>query len=44
VYVSKEACKFILYHKSVVDIIMAVNPEGIVFTPVEEWYDGQQFD
>jgi hypothetical protein len=40
VFVSKEACKFILYHKSVVDIIMAVNPEGIVFTPVEEWYEG----
>ncbi|MDR2913057.1 MAG: hypothetical protein LBV38_07225 [Alistipes sp.] len=37
VFVSKENCAFILYHKSVVDIIMSANPEGIVFTPVEEW-------
>ena len=44
VFVSKENCSFILYHKSVVDIIMSANPEGIVFTPVEEWYDGIQFD
>lgn len=44
VFVSKENCAFIFYHKSVVDIIMSANPEGIVFTPVEEWYDGVQFD
>ncbi|MDR2916366.1 MAG: hypothetical protein LBV74_16320 [Tannerella sp.] len=39
VFVSKEFVSFILYHKSVVDIIMSANPEGIVFTPVEEWSD-----
>jgi hypothetical protein len=44
VFVAKENCAFIFYHKSVVDIIMSANPEGIVFTPVEEWYDGIQFD
>ncbi len=44
VFVSKENCAFIIYHKSVVDIIMSANPEGIVFTPVEEWYEGIQFD
>ena len=44
VFVSKENPAFIFYHKSVVDIIMSANPEGIVFTPVEEWYDGIQFD
>jgi hypothetical protein len=37
VFVAKEDPAFILYHKSVVDIIMAANPEGVVFTPVEEW-------
>lgn len=36
VFVSKENPAFIFYHKSVVDIIMAAKPEGIVFTPVEE--------
>ena len=44
VFVSKENCSFVLYHKSVVDIIMSANPEGVCFTPVEEWYEGQQFD
>jgi hypothetical protein len=37
VFVSKENPAFVLYHKSVVDIIMSINPEGIVFTNVEEW-------
>ena len=27
-----------LYHKTVVDAIMAVNPEGVSFTKVEDWY------
>ncbi|SCB99436.1 imm11 family protein [Gilliamella intestini] len=27
-----------LYHKSVVDAIMAVNPQGVLFTKVEDWY------
>jgi hypothetical protein len=37
VFESKENCALILYHKSVVDLIMSANPEGIVFTPVEEF-------
>lgn len=44
VYVSKEDPKFVIYHKSVVDIIMSVAPEGVCFTPVEEWYEGIQFE
>lgn len=39
----QEARSMEIYHKSVVDAIMAVNPEGIVFTPIEEWYEGVQF-
>jgi hypothetical protein len=26
-----------LYHKSIVDAIMAVNPTGVQFTKVEDW-------
>ena len=44
VFVAKEKAKFILYHKSVADIIMSVNPEGVCFTPVEKWCEGEQFD
>ncbi|GHU07153.1 hypothetical protein FACS1894151_01030 [Spirochaetia bacterium] len=33
-----------LFHKSVVDAIMATNPEGVVFYNVKEWYEGQQFN
>ena len=44
VFVSQEYVSFILYHKSIVDIIMSANPEGVAFTPVEKWYDGIQFD
>jgi hypothetical protein len=33
-----------LFHKSVVDAIMATNPEGVVFYNIREWYDGIQFD
>ncbi|GHU98988.1 hypothetical protein FACS1894159_02300 [Bacteroidia bacterium] len=33
-----------LFHKSVVDAIMATNPEGVVFYNVKEWHEGQQFD
>jgi len=44
IYVAKEHPSFILYHKTIVDIIMSVNPEGIIITPVDEWYDGIQFD
>jgi len=37
VFESKEHPSFTLYHKSIVDIIMSVNPKGINFIPVEEW-------
>ncbi|GHV57924.1 hypothetical protein FACS1894182_08150 [Bacteroidia bacterium] len=33
-----------LVHKSVVDAIMATNPEGVAFYNVKEWQEGQQFD
>ena len=33
-----------IYHKSVVEAIMSVNPEGVMFYPIEEWYDGIQFE
>lgn len=32
-----------IYHKSIVDAIMSVNPVGIRFYPIEEWYEGLQF-
>jgi hypothetical protein len=44
IFVSKETSRFELYHKSVVDAIMAVNPEGLTFIPVEEWHEGIQFE
>jgi tmRNA-binding protein len=34
---SKETSVLLLYHKSIVDIIMSVNPDGVSFIPVEEW-------
>ena len=39
VYVSEENVQFILYHKSVVDIIKSVYPVGAAFIPVEEWHE-----
>lgn len=33
-----------LFHKSIVDAIMAVNPEGIRFIPIEEWTEAAFFD
>jgi hypothetical protein len=33
-----------IYHKSIVDAIMSVNPVGIQFYPIQEWYEGIQFD
>lgn len=32
-----------IYHKSIVDAIMSVNPVGIRFYPIQEWYEGLQF-
>jgi hypothetical protein len=33
----KESGSKKLYHRSVVDVIMATNPEGVQFTKVEDW-------
>lgn len=33
-----------IYHKSIVDAVMSVNPVGIRFYPIEEWYEGIQFE
>ena len=44
IYKLKEHCGYTLYHKSIVDIIMSVNPEGVCFTSVEVWKEGMQFE
>ncbi|GHS90140.1 hypothetical protein FACS189487_11490 [Campylobacterota bacterium] len=44
VFIPKETSQFIVYHKSIVDVILSVNPEGVFFVPVEKWARGQQFD
>lgn len=38
-----ETSEFMLYHKTIVDAIMAVKPINIKFIPVNEWYQGIQF-
>ena len=43
IFLLKEGRSKRIYHKSVVDAIMAKNPKGIRFYPIEEWYDGIQF-
>ena len=37
VYVGKESSAYVYYHKSIVDLIMSVNPTGVRFIPVNEW-------
>ncbi len=44
VFLLKEDIAKRIYHKSVVDAIMAVNPVGIRFYPVKEWHEGIQFE
>lgn len=39
----KENSVFEIYHKSVVDTVMAINPEGILFTKVSDWSMGTPF-
>ena len=34
----------IIFHKSVVEKVMALEPEGIRFVQVEQWVDGMQFE
>ena len=43
IFKPKETSMFELYHKSIVDAIMAVNPEGIRFVKVEDWFEGVAF-
>ena len=40
----KEDPTFEIFHKSIVDAIMATNPEGIQFTSVADWNIGTAFD
>jgi len=40
VFVAGENSAYVLFHKSLVDIIMSANPRGLVFVPVEEWRNG----
>lgn len=37
IYICKESFGYVFYHKSIVDLIMSVNPTGLVFVPVAEW-------
>ncbi|GHU05911.1 hypothetical protein FACS1894158_10440 [Betaproteobacteria bacterium] len=40
IFVTRECISYVLYHQSIVDLIMSVNPQGIVFVPIEKWYNG----
>ena len=40
IFVSKESSAYVLYHKTIVDLIMSVNPIGLKFIPISEWYNG----
>ena len=40
----KEDFSYQLYHASIVEAIMTVNPEGIGFTNIEEWNEGSFFE
>lgn len=44
VLVSRESSRFYLYHKSIIDIMQSVNPEGIRFINVNDWNDCVYFD
>jgi len=39
-----EDSSYQIFHKSIVDSIMSVNPEGIKFTNIEDWTDGSFFN
>ena len=39
IYVGKESSAYVYYHKSIVDLIMSINPTGVRFISVEEWED-----
>lgn len=40
IFVPAECTEYPLYHKSIVDLIMLVNQEGLVFVPIDKWYNG----
>ncbi|GHT15414.1 hypothetical protein FACS189426_22990 [Bacteroidia bacterium] len=40
VFMVQESGARVLYHKSIVDLIMSVNPIGLQFIPLEKWYNG----
>jgi hypothetical protein len=44
VFLLEEGMSKRIYHKSIVDAIMSVNPVGIQFLPIQEWYEGIQFE
>ena len=39
IYVGKESSAYVYYHKSIVDLIMSVNPTGVKFVPVDKWHN-----
>ncbi len=40
IFLLKEDIAKRIYHKSIADAIMATNPVGIQFYPIQEWYEG----
>ena len=39
-FVMRECPGYVLYHKTVVDLIMSINPVGIKFIHINDWYNG----
>ncbi|MHC6201992.1 imm11 family protein [Breznakiellaceae bacterium SP9] len=40
IFVTRESGSYILYHKSIVDLVLSVNPIGLKFISIEKWYNG----
>jgi len=40
IFAVEESTGYILYHKSIVDLIISTNPEGLIFIPIDKWYNG----
>lgn len=36
IFVPSECTGYLLYHKSIIDLIMSTNPEGLVFVPIDK--------
>ena len=43
VFYLKESISKRIYHKSIVDAVMAIEPDGLKFGKIEDWYEGIQF-